>query len=192
MHNLRSSKNTRTRSKRKRDKICVSTKRRKSVRSNKMKLFDLGANCGYNKYKIKELSEENGDCLFESIILSSDKFKGKQVSEFRKEISDIFVANRNEKYLDGTLEQIFTEFNDVPYYTYDDMVKDIALCGNWTLINTHLLLCIISKYYKLDFKIINNTSTKPICISTHDSDTLEEISLGHLLEYHYLPLKKME
>ena len=159
-----------------------------------MKWLNLAANCGYNGYRIKELSKENGDCLFESILLSSGKFSSELVSEFKKDIAIVLLENKTNKYLEnleGTLEQVFINFNDIPGYTYDDMVEDITYHQNWTRINTHLLLNIMSKHYKLDFIIINNTSTQRICISTHNSDVSKEIPLGHLLEHHYVPLTKI-
>ena len=181
----------------------LKVKKKRKIRSSTVKIkkkdyyltkwLNLASNCGYNGYKIKELSKENGDCLFESILLASDKYSNDMVSEFKEEISEILKKNKNKKYLDnleGTLEEIFNNFNDIPNYTYDKLVNDVR-DGMWTRINTHLLLTIMSKKYNLDFKIINNTVLKPINISTHNSKISKEIPIGHLLEYHYVPLVKI-
>lgn len=168
------------------------SKRKKN--NNFTRWLDLATNCGYNGYKIKEFSKEDGNCLFESILLSSDKYDTDDVNSFKEEISTILIKNKNKKYLnnfDETLEQIFCNFNDIQNYSYDDMIKDIKENNDWTRINTELLLNIMSKYYKLDFKIINNTTINPIKISSNNSIHSTEIALGHILEYHYLPLCKI-
>lgn len=163
--------------------------------SKLMNWLNLAANCGYNGYKIKELSKENGNCLFESILLSSDKFESDKTIAFRKNIAHVLKKYKNENYLDkmdGSLEQVFNEFNEIPGYKYDDMVHDLSINGCWENFNTHLILNVMSKYYKLNFTIINNSSIVPIKISTHNEKEYKDIYLGHLLENHYVPLEKIE
>ena len=168
----------------------IKKRKREEYIENKInnELIDLATNCGYNQYRITQIVKNDGNSLFKSILIASNKYPSNMTLEFREEIADIFIQFRYKKYLNKynkTLEKVFKDYN------YDELVKNIREPNNKLNIEINLLLEVISKFYQLNFIIINSESTEPTEINTYEYINILDIPLGYLNEDHYIPLEKI-
>lgn len=179
------------------------------IRENK-KLKKIHNNAKKKGLYIKELTEMNGNCLFESLCIIGlcddiDTLKKATAviaaivedvdleTELGLDLSKVFKIDG----LSGmTPRKFFNLTNDIPYvycrtrdmlymYTYQTMCRDIYNCKCWYRINTELILRILAIVLQIRFRIF------------HTTDYISEIShpepnftfnLGLMGEFHYVPL----
>jgi len=79
----------------------IKKRKREEYIENKInnELIDLATNCGYNQYRITQIVKNDGNSLFKSILIASNKYPSNMTLEFREEIADIFIQFRYKKYL---------------------------------------------------------------------------------------------
>lgn len=160
---------------------------------------------------VPELTELDGDCLFSSLVYHGIS---SSIEELRNILSFIMYIYKDYKnFLPGqteSLKELFSLFNEIEYvscnqkvndryvfvdfykYTYNVMCQDLTNNHSWTRTPTQLILMVISYLYKVEIVIINNTSDYEHKISAFDNVTdkpeLKKIYLGHIGEYHYVPI----
>jgi hypothetical protein len=165
------------------------------------KLEQLRSNALTNNLNITHLTELSGNCLFESLVKLGIC---NSIDSIRQGLAFILYQYQDYKNFfpnqEDTLKELFEMTNEVEYvycsddnklykYTYDVMCQDLVSDGSWNKLPTQLLLMVISFIYNIKIKIINNESTWINEIdSTYDNDTLKIIYIGHITEFHYLPL----
>jgi hypothetical protein len=168
---------------------------------NNNKIIDLANNANnYNLY-IAKLTNYDGNCLFESL-----KFYNifENIQEFKQVIANLLIYFQNINIFNNhmTIKELFEVTNEIKevyskkdksfyYYNFHMMCYDLATeQESWSRINTHLVLCFLSKILGIKFHIISNTFDS-ITIIYDEQDNITEytnIYLGHIDELHYVPL----
>jgi len=180
------------------------------------KLFNDNIKKIYEKAKIDglyipELTPLDGNCLFESLRilgLFNDS------SNFRIGFSQLLLLLKNvPNFLPGCNEplcQLFTNFNEIGkvkcsktgrvyVYNYDAMCVDLSGDGNWTRLNTELLLRVLCMLLNINIKIYNQNGH-----ITNVNDNTNENTITYYIGqigasnqtsdsgFHFVPLKLYE
>lgn len=152
------------------------------------------------------LTEMSGDCMFESLEhtgLCDDRVA------LRKMVATLFfLFGESSDVLPGyddPLKIVFTYMNDIPYvychekkklyaYTYYTMCSDMFTEGEWSRLPTHLVLILMSTFFKVRFHIYHDSGhITTICDESMSSQIPEDddscnLRLGLVGEHHYVPL----
>ncbi len=155
---------------------------------------------------ISHLTENNGDCLFESLCLLGI---GKNRENFRRSLAYLMLIFKDyPNFFDGqseSLKEIFLQTNDIELvhskeqkddeiyshiykYTYEVMCNDLACVNNWLRIPTQLILMFVSKIYNVEISIMNDSGYLYSITSNQDIAPTKIIRLAHVGELHYLPI----
>ena len=188
---------------------------RSEYRLNKM-MDKLYKHCKTKKLYICELTDNDGDCLFSSLVYHGI---GKTVKTLRKGLSIIMYQLRNEKYLfnrddandDRTLKELVElQIADIGIvcssnkelskegkkkfykYGYNAMCEDLSNEGSWSRLPGETILHLISLLYNVEIITISDVSDYEIHINARDNKEAEKIYLGLINDYHYFPLDKLE
>lgn len=165
--------------------------------------------CDKQNLFVSELTEMDGNCLFESLLFYD--FNNKYTTKmFRRLISDFMITNADTKHLfpgnDNTLRDIFTMTNDVTYintkhrskrikFTYNTMCKELKKMDKWHRLPAQLILTVISYIFKFKIIIISDNDYSPT-INAYENLTnqppLRTIYLGHMENSHYIPIDVKE
>ena len=141
--------------------------------------------------------------MFESLVYHKI---GNTIDELRKSIAHLMYIFQDYPnffpYQEQTIRQMFTNTNDVKYvlcksekkmykYTYNIMCQDLAHNTSWTRLPTQIILMVISRLHQIDISIISDVTGWEYVINENDGED-KTIYIGHLGEYHYVPLCKRE
>jgi hypothetical protein len=145
------------------------------------------------------LTSMDGNCMFESL-----KYFGlcENIDELRIGLAMFMLTFKNIKDFspnpDVTLNELFTLTNEITHvfcwinkkvykYNFDAMCVDLATNGNWSRLNTELILRVMSMLLNLRFFIHRDMyNSIEIC---HNKDNLtKDIYLGQIDDTHYIPL----
>jgi len=156
---------------------------------------------------IPELTKLHGNCLFESLVTYGI---AKSVEDLRKGLAyfmymfqdypNFFPTNTQ------TIKQIFEVTNEIPYvycaqdkkvykYTYNVMCQDLAQSTSWGKLPTELLMLVTSIIIQSEFIVVSSHQEWEHNVNAYRDmpadkiPALKKIYLGHLGEYHYIPLK---
>ncbi len=165
----------------------------------------LGHNCF-----ITELTNSNGNCLFESLGklgLGDNDLNIEPHKMLRLNISSILLYMRSNKdffpNLNISPEEIFNSSNEIEFlkhketgevyeYNYDMMICDLRTNYSWKRLPTELILMSISRIYQIKILIYHNKSSYVneinVWKSTEIEDQVDTFRLGHINEEHYLPV----
>lgn len=162
------------------------------------KLIKLYGKINKLDLRIVELTNLNGNCLFESLRILG--LYDDDVT-FRYALAQLLLLFKNDKFKFETEEKSLNELfdlsnnieevicDDIIYkYTFEIMCQDIINRSSWERIPTELLLIFISKLFNINFEIINHRTGNIIKI--YSDNNAPVYYLGHLYESHYVPLKK--
>lgn len=176
------------------------------------KLNNLYTNCDKHGYYVPFLTKLNGDCIFESLSYLGYG----NAEDIRKGIANIMYLYKDYKnFIEGSDDTLLNMFNIINVrngnlyvqgetsgiiykYNYDVMCVDLCCNSSWEYLPTELILMVISRIYKLNIKIIDDEEGNELVgnvnafNNSNSNIELETIYLGHLIENHYLPLKKKE
>lgn len=174
----------------------------KNERYMNQMIHNLREICTLNNLKIPLLTQNDGDCLFESLVYHNI---GSSIISLRRGLSQImFLFKKNKNFFpnqDSTLEELFNNINEIEYvlvtnrykqkrvykYNYDAMCQDMCNSSSWTRLPTELILMVISFIYQVEIKILTDSTDFIHTIKTCENST-KTIFLGHLGESHYLPV----
>lgn len=153
-------------------------------------LTDLDGNCMFRSLNYHGIGTSSNDLrqLVTYILYQFKEFQG-------------FLPNFKEMNLE-TLYSMFTELDDMKYvldvdkfkvykYNYDVMCQELATNGSWNYFNSHFLLLIISRLFKVDIIIYHSSGIMRACAwENYDGDIpiLRKIYLALLGENHYIPV----
>ena len=172
------------------------------------KIKELHNNIQNKNLCIPQLTNLNGDCLFESLNYYGI---GEDVQSLRKGLSFVMYSFKEFPNffptIDGSLESLFNLTNEIEVvyqtkknnrvfykYSYNVMCQDLCTKTSWTMLPTQLILMVVSYLFKADIYIYGNSSDYEININVFkdykSAPPLQKIYLGHLGESHYLPLDK--
>lgn len=168
----------------------------------------LGSNCF-----IKELTNNNGNCLFESLGmlgLGDNELEINPQQMLRNNLSSILLYMRNIydffPALTITPEEIFNNSNEIDFvkndktgevyeYNYDMMVCDLRTNYSWERLPTELILMTVSRLYEVKILIYHNKTQFVNEINVwkgiKSDDELDIIRLGHINEEHYVPVLRL-
>ena len=163
----------------------------------------LQDNISVHNLHIPVLTNLHGNCLFESLEYHNLTHNHE---EFRKALGYFLVMFRHQPNFfhnqPETLNQLFDTFNEIETvlsrddnkfykYNYDCMCHDIVNECTWTRLPTQLILMFISKLFHICFVIYNDQNdwkNEINCIDPEFADRTRTIYLGHIGEFHYVPL----
>lgn len=167
--------------------------------------------CIKKKLYVPELTDMDGNCLFQSLIYHGicttvpelrSLLAG--VMYFYKNYSNFFPENTS------TLDEIFMVTNEVEYvslkinetekeyykYSFDAMCQDLSNVHSWSRLPTQLILMVISYIFKVEIIVISNSNEYEHKINVFENaiikPELKIIYLGHLGESHYVPIDVLE
>lgn len=168
----------------------------------------LGSNCF-----VKELTNNNGNCLFESLGMLGlgDNDLGINPQQMlRNNLSSILLYMRNIydffPALTITPEEIFNNSNEIEFvkndktgevyeYNFDMMVCDLRTNYSWERLPTELILMTVSRLYEVKILIYHNKTQFINEINVwkgiKTDNELDIIRLGHINEEHYLPVLRL-
>ena len=146
------------------------------------------------------LTNLHGNCLFESL-----KYHGliTDYDEFRKDLAyAMYIFKDYDKFFPDqnvTLTQLFDPTNEIEYvfcnkhsklykYTFTVMCQDLSSEFSWTRLPTELILRIMGELFGVQFLIYSDSSTFVHKIPSEAIESTTKIYLGHLGEFHYIPL----
>ncbi len=168
----------------------------------------LGSNCF-----IHSLTENNGNCLFESLgklgLGELDSITPPHIV-LRKNLASILLYMRNITdffpNISLTPEEIFENSNEIEFfknnntgdvyvYNYDMMICDLRTNYSWERLPTELILLTVSRLYEVKILIYHNKTRYINEINVWKGiipdDEIDIIRLGHINEEHYLPVLKL-
>lgn len=187
-------------------------------RSFNKDIEELYTICKKKRMYIPELTNMDGNCLFESLNYHGI---GRDVNTFRTGLSILMYYYKTTKnffpHQESSLEELFNTFNEVEYaysvrhikednikdyeieyykYTYNVMCQDLQNNGSWSRLPTQLILMVISLLYKLNIVIINNSNDYEMNVNVYENvqnkPHIRTIYLGNLGESHYLPIDLLQ
>ena len=150
---------------------------------------------------IPALTENDGNCLFQSLCYSSIDCS---VQELKRCVVNMLLFFKTKKNFipnqEMSLEELFQVRNEIEYvycnnthrlfkYTYDAMCEDMMTDEGWKRIETELLLTMLSIVLNIRFKIYHsNEHITSIC--PREFENTQIVYLAQIDECHYLPLEK--
>lgn len=159
---------------------------------------------------IPKLTNNNGNCLFESLSILGLGENGLGIEHpkiIRDNISSVllYVRNCSDFFPNVSLspEEIFNNSNDVEFikfkqnqevweYNYDMMICDLRTNYSWTRLPTELILMTISRIYQVKIFIHHNKTKFINTINVWENvladEDLDIIHLGQINEEHYIPI----
>lgn len=172
--------------------------------------------CNKHNLYIPKLSVLDGNCLFDSLLYVLNinektniinirygiaslmnmykKFKNFFPCE-EKSMEEIFdILNTGDCKVEYVLQTNNKKENEIKRYTFDAMCQDLATDGSWSRLPTQLILMVISFIFKLKIKIITDAfddympHTNVWENTDIPQDQINTIYLGHIQEYHYIPI----
>lgn len=194
------------------DELVILNEYFSEIHYNKNKIDSLYDKLKEQNLEISKLTKRKGNCLFESL---NNLGLGQNVSELRKTLSYLLSTFRDYPNFipesNMTLKEMFECSNEIEYvkcsstgklfrYNYEVMIKDICNDCSWTSLPTQLLLLVLSRFFNIDFYIINKNTNfdNPTIVSAfsnlenNNRENVKKIYLGHILEEHYFPVKKVD
>lgn len=143
---------------------------------NNLKLTELCNNCRQVDMYIPKLTNLNSHNLFESLVYHNI---GSSVETLRKGVACMMYIFRDcTSFLDNgtTLYDLFSTINNTQYvrrtddktvfrYTYSVMCKDLMNNDSWERVPVELVLCVVSKLYKVDIVVF--TESDKHCYKTY-------------------------
>lgn len=174
------------------------------------KLRNLYTHCAPHNLYVPLLTELEGNCIFECM----EYYNYGDKDDIRKGIAFIMYQFRDFKNFflgrEDTLKEIFdlTNLEDMYVYgdeteklykyNYDIMCKDLTNDQSWSNLPAQLLLLVLSRIYKIKFRILSDRFTNITYLSAFDNlpeeerPELQTVDLGHIFENHYVPLDTFE
>lgn len=161
---------------------------------------NLHENAAKSNLYIPKLTNMDGNCIFESLEILG---VCEDHEKMRKGIAHLLCIFKDHKNLfpneTRTLEQQFNDTNEIEYvmcnkehtvykYTYDVMCQDLASECSWTRLPVEIILMFISLVLNIKFEILSNKNHAYVYTINMAKDDAQVIHLGHLNEFHYLPL----
>jgi len=163
----------------------------------------------HHGYKVLSLTETDGDCFFRSMV---DLGYGKDVKSLKKGIAALMHTYKDYKGFfptqkDISLKELFKLTNEIEKvkikdsvrgdsitdYTFEVMCCDLATKGEWTRLPTELIMNVMSYIFKIQFVIFRNEGNNKIVRKwADDIEYADEICLGHVMSFHYIPMIKSE
>jgi hypothetical protein len=169
----------------------------------------LGNNCF-----IPSLTNNNGNCLFESLGILGYGDNDLNIQPhimIRNNLSSMLLYMRNiEDFfpnLSITPEEIFNNSNEVEFvknnktgevyvYNYDMMICDLRTNYSWERLPTELILMTISRIYQVKILIYHNKTQYVNEVNVWKGkipdESIDIIRLGHINEEHYIPVLKLD
>lgn len=164
--------------------------------------------CKDKQLYIPELTDLNGNCLFESMVYHG---LASSVKDLREGISFLMYEFQDEKDLfpgqESSFKELFELTNEIEFvycstnhtfykYTYNVMCQDIADDRSWTKLPTQLILMIVSLIFKLEIVVINDendwVNTINVFEESEEPVEVKTVHLGHIVEAHYVPIDTLE
>lgn len=149
-------------------------------------------------YVIKCKTNNNGNCLFESLKaldIGINNFNIPEEEFIRLQLSDILYKESNNRYFfpNNTLspKEIYSNINVEYTINYEQMLNDLKTNHSWKKLPGELILMGISKVYNVSIIIHHNKSDYQNiidCCDSTESGTKRVIHLGQINEEHYLPV----
>lgn len=146
-------------------------------------------------YIIKSKTNNNGNCLFESLKESGIGFNHFNIPEeefIRLELSDVLNKERDNKNffpnINMSPKEIFTNTNIESGINYDSMLDDLKTNHSWKKLPAELILMCVSKVYNVGIIIHHNKSHHQNMINCCVENTERVVHLGQINEEHYLPV----
>ena len=158
---------------------------------------------------IPKLTNNNGNCLFESLSvlgLGENELGIEQSEMIRNNLSSVllYIRNCTDFFPNISLspEEIFNNSNDIEFikfknqevweYNYDMMICDLRTNKSWTRLPTELILMSISRIYQVKIFIHHNKTKYTNIINVWENSLLDTsldiIHLGLINEEHYIPI----
>ena len=155
---------------------------------------------------IKSITNNTGNCLFESLALLGlgDNDLGiSTYSMIRKSLATVLLMSKTEigffPKIDLTPEELFKNINDIEFvkdkktgevyeYDYDMMIYDLSTSFSWERLPTEFILMVVSRIYNVEIKIYHNKSDYVNIINVFENISVEIIRLGQINEEHYFPI----
>lgn len=148
-----------------------------------------------SNYIIKSKTNNNGNCLFESLKESGIGFNHFNIPEeefIRLELSDVLNKESNNKNffpnINMSPKEIFTNTNVEQGINYDLMLDDLKTNHSWKKLPAELILMCVSKVYNVGIVIHHNKSHHQNMINCCIGSAERVIHLGQINEEHYLPV----
>lgn len=153
---------------------------------------------------IPELTNCDGNCLFESLKILQIHNDEDELRKFVSKMMYIFADYKNIFNFDQrTLREMFNDTNEIEYvicngtyevfkYTYETMCQDLASDNSWTRLPTQLIMMFISVIFNCSITVFHSSSGYVNTINANselDENEYEKIYLGLLGEKHYVPLE---
>lgn len=163
---------------------------------------------------ISSLTNNNGNCLFESLSVLGYGDNNLDIESqimIRKNLSSMLLYMRDiEDFFPNvnmTPEEIFNNSNEVEFvknnktgeayvYNYDMMICDLRTNYSWERLPTELILMSISRIYQVKILIYHNKTQYINEVNVWKGiipdESLDIIRLGHINEEHYIPVLKLD
>ena len=163
---------------------------------------------------IPKLTNNNGNCLFESLSILGYGDNNLDIEPqimIRKNLSSMLLYMRDfEDFFPNvnmTPEEIFNNTNEVEFvknnktgeayvYNYDMMICDLRTNYSWERLPTELILMSISRIYQVKILIYHNKTQYVNEVNVWkgiiSDESLDIIRLGHINEEHYIPVLKLD
>lgn len=164
---------------------------------------------------IKEKTNYEGDCMFESLILLNIE-NNLNIISLRDKIANILLVVKDETNFFPKLNlsplQIFNNMNEIEYvfnndlnnnevksfnnikikYDFNCMINDLRTEGSWSRLPTELILMSISRIYNFKILIYHNKTHYITEINQYYDNNYEIIRLGLINENHYFPVLELD
>lgn len=158
---------------------------------------------------IPVLTELHGNCFFESLAYLG---LGDNAQNLRKAIAYLMYIFKDYKNLIPgqalTLKELFQMelYDEINYVyckktdqlfknSYEIMCLDLCSSHSWSILPTNLIMCMLSRIFRLRFHFIKDTDPLDTTFRTVDAfenvdndQEMKDMYLGHILESHYLPI----